>query len=89
MGAVDGARGAIRTAGGTRIGQLEIPLTAQRKLTVTLGVGEAAENIGDGQTLLACALALAAHAAVEWADLFEVRGEEFFVGRRQTAAPSL
>jgi len=54
-------------------------LAAERELAVAFGVGDEAQHVFDGETLAALALASAAHAAVERADVLELGGQPFLV----------
>ena len=61
--------------------QFKEALAAQRELAVAVGIGEEAQDIGHRQALLAGAVALAAHAAIERANGIQMRGQDFFVAR--------
>src|SRR5208337_961165 len=74
------ARSAIGAADGRQMGELEITLAAQRELAVAFGIGKAAQYVGNWQSFTACALAHAAHAAIERANPLQMRGENAGVG---------
>ena len=60
-------------------GERKEVLAAERELAVGFGVGDEAQHVFDRQTLAALALASAAHAAVERADVLELGGQPFLV----------
>ena len=60
-------------------GERKEVLAAERELAVALGIGDEAQDVFDGQTLAALALAAAAHAAVQRADVLELGGQTFLV----------
>jgi len=80
VGALHRALGAIAAADGNLLReQLQKSLPRQRELAIAVGVGQAAQHVGDRQAFLACAVALSAHAAIERPDLLQMRGEQLVI----------